>query len=341
MQVLEMWKKYERAAVLKKVYYYFKPFIPRNLQLYCRSKLIERQRISTNLIWPISPGSEKKPDQFVKWPDNKKFALVLTHDVETQKGHDRVNALVEIEQQYGLRSSFNFVPERYNVSPTLRRTLLERGFEVGVHGLKHDGKLFLSKSIFMNRAKKINEYLRDWNASGFRSPAMHHNLEWIKELNIEYDSSTFDTDPFEPQPDNVNSIFPFWVPGDANRPGYVELPYTLPQDFTLFILMKEKNIDIWRRKLDWIAENNGMALVNVHPDYINFGKGKSGPEEFQVKLYTDFLDYIKLNYENEYWQPLPVEMSRYYRKINMISTEQKVSLNIENIVDKPKKQSAG
>ena len=31
-------------------------------------------------------------------------------------------------------------------------------------------------------------------------------------LNIAYDASTFDTDPFEPQPDGVNTIFPFWVP---------------------------------------------------------------------------------------------------------------------------------
>jgi len=25
---------------------------------------------------------------------------------------------------------------------------------------------------------------------------MHHNLEWIGELNVKYDLSTFDTDPF-------------------------------------------------------------------------------------------------------------------------------------------------
>jgi len=64
----------------------------------------------------------------------------------------------------------------------------------------------------MERAAKINNYIREWNAAGFRAPAMHHNLDWIRELDIEYDSSTFDTDPFEPQPDNVNCIFPFWVP---------------------------------------------------------------------------------------------------------------------------------
>ena len=112
---------------------------------------------------------------------------------------------------------------------------------------------------------------------------MISNLKWIKDLAIGYDSSTFDSDPFEPQPDGVNTIFPFWVPApgslnvqrsstsdlrlptshDDPRGGYIELPYTLPQDSTLFLVLREKTIEIWKRKLDWIAEHGGMALVNV------------------------------------------------------------------------------
>jgi hypothetical protein len=42
---------------------------------------------------------------------------------------------------------------------------------------------------------------------------------------------------------------------------YVELPYTLPQDSTLFLVLRELNNDIWKHKLDWIAMNGGMALV--------------------------------------------------------------------------------
>jgi hypothetical protein len=68
---------------------------------------------------------------------------------------------------------------------------------------------------------------------------VHHNLEWIGELDIEYDLSTFDSDPVEPQPDGVGTIFPFCFEGKDGRPGYVEMPYTLVQDFTLFILIKK------------------------------------------------------------------------------------------------------
>ena len=186
------------------------------------------------------------------------------------------------------------------------------GSDAGVHGLNHDGKLYKSRKVFQERAIKINAYLKDWGAVGFRSPAMHHNLEWLHELDIEYDASTFDTDPFEPQLDGVGTIFPFWVPGSFDGKGYVELPYTLPQDFTLFVLMREKNIDIWKRKLDWIAEHGGMALVNTHPDYMHFGAGKPGLEEYPVRYYKEFLEYVKERYEGQYWHVLPKEMARFW-----------------------------
>ena len=143
--------------------------------------------------------------------------------------------LMKLEKSLGFRSSFNLVPRRYGVAPKVRNILVENGFEVGVHGLYHDGKYFESREEFSERAGLINHYLREWCAVGYRSPSMLHNLDWIRELNIEYDSSTFDTDPFEPQPDGVCTIYPFTVSGTEREKGYIELPYTLPQDFLLFV----------------------------------------------------------------------------------------------------------
>jgi hypothetical protein len=70
----------------------------------------------------------------------------------------------------------------------------------------------------------------------------------------------YDTDPFEPQPDGMGTIFPCWVQDGLPAKGFVELPDTPSQDFTLFVLMKERNIDIWKKKIDWIIEKGGMAL---------------------------------------------------------------------------------
>jgi len=299
-------------SYLNKIYYNLKPFIPRRLQITIRRRLALRKRSSCANIWPIDEGAGKPPEGWSEWPEKKRFALVLTHDVETAIGQEKCYDLIRLEKQVGFRSSFNFVPRRYRVSHELRHYIIDNGFEVGVHGLYHDGKYFISRKIFKKRAELINKYLKEWESVGYRSPAMQYNLEWFHDLNIEYDASTFDTDPFEPQPDGIGTVFPFWVSGDSVYKGYVELPYTLPQDCTLFIIMKERNINIWKQKLDWIVEKGGMALMNTHPDYMNFDGEKSGIEEYPASYYKDFLEYIKSKYDGQYWHVLPKEIVRFW-----------------------------
>lgn len=299
---------------LKRIFYLLRPVIPRSLQLAMRRKLVQKQRSKFKDVWPILEKAASPPNNWKGWPEDKKFALVLTHDVELQGGHDKCEKLMKLEMELGFRSCFYIVPERYNVDPELRALLAENGFEVALHGLNHDGKLYESFETFIYRAGKINEYIKEWNAVGFRSPAMHHNLEWIHNLNIEYDASTFDTDPFEPQPDGAETIFPFWVKGSSSNKGYVELPYTLPQDFALYIIMQEKDITIWKNKVDWIASKGGMILFDVHPDYINFDKARNGKEEFSIKFYTDLLDYIQTKYSGQYWHVLPKEMAKFWKE---------------------------
>ena len=308
---------------MRKIYYQMKPLIPRKLQIAIRKKIVVRKKSKYSDIWPIDPQACKPPAEWIGWPEGKQFALVLTHDVENDIGQQRCYDLMKLEESVGFRSLFNFVPERYGVLPELRASLVRNGFEVGVHGLKHDGKLFSCHEIFRERAGRINHYLAEWNAVGFRSPANLRNLNWLHELDIEYDSSTFDTDPFEPQPHGVGTIFPFEVNGIPAHKKYVEMPYTLPQDFTLFILMREKSIDIWKRKLDWIAEHGGMALLNTHPDYINFNGKKLGIEEYPAEYYEEFLQYIKNRYNEEYWHVLPRQIARFWAERNVNATYSK------------------
>lgn len=325
-----------------KLYYNVKPFIPRSVQILVRRMIVQRKRKLYEHIWPIDERASKPPEGWTGWPDGRKFALVLLHDVDTEKGHEKCLELMKLDEEMGFRSSFNFVPERYHVSSEVRRILVEKGFEVGVHGLRHDGKLFSSRKIFEEQAVRINQYLKDWQSVGFVSPSMHRNLEWIHDLNVEYDASTFDTDPFEPQPDGVGTIFPFWVPADgrasasnlqpptvsveslpptsnlsprtSSASGYIELPYTLPQDFTLFIIMNEKNIDIWKKKLDWIAGHGGMALLITHPDYMGFNGKKPALDEYPAEYYKKFLEYIKETYEGQCWNALPQDVAPFWRE---------------------------
>jgi hypothetical protein len=290
-------------------YYFLKPLIPRSAQIQLRRMIVARKRARYAGVWPIDERAGRPPEGWTGWPDGKKFALVLTHDVETAKGQQNCRKLMEMEERLGFRSSFGFVPERYPVSADLRKDLETRGFEVSVHGLLHDGLYYRSRETFSRRAARINRYIKDWGAIGFRSPSMQRNLDWIHDLNIEYDSSTFDTDPFEPQSDGVGTIFPFWVWKNPGHRGYLELPYTLPQDHTLFVIMREKSIDIWKKKLDWIAEKRGMALLITHPDYMHFGPDGISEEEYPSRFYEEFLQFAKSKYEGQYWHILPREMA--------------------------------
>ncbi len=238
---------------VNRAYYFLKPVLPWRLRLALRRWRANRRRREFAETWPIDPKAGHTPPGWPGWPEGKRFALVLTHDVEGSKGVSRVEQLMKLEQKYGFCSSFNFVPAgEYQTPEAVRTALNQGGFEVGIHGLEHDGKLYSSKEIFAAKASRIRQYRREWNVVGFRSPLMQHRLGWQHALGVEYDSSTFDTDPFEPEPDGAGTIFPFWVPG-LNGSGYVELPYTLVQDFNLFGVLREKNIDIWKRKVDWLA----------------------------------------------------------------------------------------
>lgn len=302
-------------------YYALKPFLPWRLRIALRRAAARFTLRTCEDTWPINRRAGTKPEGWPGWPDDKKFAVVLTHDVEGVTGLAKCARLLELEQQQGFRSSFNLIPEgEYRVSADIRAEIARHGCEVGVHDLKHDGKLFRSHAGFQTSAVQINQYLRAWGAAGYRSGFMVRNLEWFHELDILYDSSTFDTDPFELQPDGVDTIFPFWKAAPekfAHRSrGYVELPYTLPQDSTLFLVFRHSSPEVWMRKVDWIAANGGMVLLNVHPDYMRFDDERPSARTYPASFYSDFLAYIREKYSGQYWQPLPREVAKFTAGLN-------------------------
>lgn len=297
-----------------KAYYRAKPYLPRWLRLQMRRALAEGLRKKYASVWPIDEGSAQPPKGWSGWPEGKDFAFVLTHDVETSTGLENVKALAELEMEFGLRSAFNFIPEGpYSVSDELRHWLLDNGFEVGVHDLNHDGHLYDSREGFKEKAERINQYLDDWGAVGFRSGFMLRKLDWLHDLKISYDASTFDTDPFEPQPGGEQTIFPFLV-SNENGSSYVELPYTLAQDSTLYLLLGETNADVWMNKLDWVADKGGMALVNIHPDYINFEDDCFSKKFYPHTVLRDFFGKVVRDYQEVSWSCLPKEVAAWFAK---------------------------
>ena len=131
--------------------------------------------------------------------------------------------LADLEEDLEFRSSFN-LGGWYRVDPGLLRELSGRGFEVGVHGLRHDRSLFSSRAAFEAQQPALRELMERLGAVGFRSPSTHRVLNWIGELPVEYDCSMPHSDPFEPQPGGCCSLWPFFIGGVV-----VELPIRCPK----------------------------------------------------------------------------------------------------------------
>ena len=197
------------------------------------------------------------------WPEPYRWAIVLSHDVEHRPGYDNVHLLADVELGLGYTSSWNFVPERdYKVESERLDRLRADGFEIGLHGLRHDGRDLESRTTFERRLPAMQAYAQRWGAVGFRSPATHRDWELMPLLGVEYDSSSPDTDPFEPKSGGCCTWWPFF-----NR-DLVELPITLTQDHTLFVILQRSDDALWREKADFLRDRGGMALLVTHPDYM-------------------------------------------------------------------------
>ncbi|MBI1794954.1 MAG: hypothetical protein HYR70_12310 [Chloroflexi bacterium] len=304
----------------KRLYYLLKPLLPRSFTRILRRHYGNPLDGKLSANWPVDSRYALfqqevmrqlliitgKPSMRYKkfWPEGHQFGFVLTHDIETAAGQAFVREVADIEEKLGFRSSFNFVLERYALDFELIEDLKKRGFEIGCHGLKHDGKLYNSKTEFAKRVAKINARIKEYGMVGFRSPLTHRNPEWMQILDIEYDSSFFDTDPFEPIPGGAMSIWPYFL----GR--FVELPYTLVQDYTLTAVLGETTPRLWLDKVQFLKKYHGMALLNTHPDYLK--------ERTTLNIYTEFLQSMKNS--GGYWHALPRDAARWWRKRAGISS---------------------
>lgn len=310
----ERYRGGERGRSLPlRAYYELKPLLPRRLQIAMRRRYAKRQARTAFPAWPIEPslvqrqraelraalesrGTGRLPT-IAPWPDGHRSAAILTHDVEGPAGVANVRRVIELERRHGLVSSWNFVAEWYPIPAGLLDHVRAGGCEVGLHGIKHDCKLFESRTRFESELPAIHHYLALWEADGFRSPATHRNADWMPELGARYDSSFPDTDPFEPQAGGCCSVLPFFL-GEM-----VELPITLVQDHTLWEILRQETIELWTSKADWVIDNGGLVNLITHPDYLD--------TPARLRMYEEFLAYLAT--QQDCWHALPREVASWWR----------------------------
>ena len=313
----EQWRR-GAMSVLSIPYYLIRPLLPvaarRHLQkIYLRGwdKLaFPRWPVDCsidNLFEQIlilalkSSGVEKIPFIWF-WPDGHKGCALMTHDVETETGRAFCKTLMDIDDSFGVKASFQVIPEeRYVVSPEFLEEIRQRGHEVAVHDLNHDGHLYKSKEQFVERAAKINEYGRKYKTRGFRAGVLYRKQVWYDQLDFAYDMSVPNVAHLDPQRGGCCTVMPYFI-GDI-----LEIPVTTIQDYTLFNILGDYSTNIWREQTSIICKKSGLMSFIVHPDYVI--------RDHERVVYEELLHHIvDLSEQKAIWIATPSKVNEWWRK---------------------------
>jgi hypothetical protein len=254
-------------------------------------------------------GIEKLPFIWF-WPDGASSCVIVTHDVETKAGAAFVPRLMDLDDEFDIKSSFQVVPQKqYPVSKGFLNEIKSRGFELNVQDLNHDGNLFDNREKFFKRAQAINRYVREYEAHGFRAGRMYRNADWLDALEISYDMSIPNVAHLDAQRGGCCTVFPYFI----GR--ILELPVTTIQDYSLFHILNTYSPELWKTQIGIIRKKHGLASFIIHPDYIVNTKAQD--------VYRALLTHLTVSRDQErVWIPLPEDVNRWWRERNQMNLVQ-------------------
>lgn len=311
-----------RTSIVKEafqsVYYVLRPFWPSVIRTNIQRMYYSRWQRIPFPLWPVDFSADRvlqnvltlvlrnKPAGGIPfiwfWPHGLPSCAVMTHDVEAVKGRDFCTRLMDLDDSFNIKSAFEIVPERrYEVSETFLDSIRSRGFEINVHDLNHDGFLYRDRQTFVRRAQRINQYIRRYGASGFRSGAMYRKPAWYDALNVSYDMSIPNVAHMEPQRGGCCTVMPYFI-GNI-----LELPLTATQDFALINVLRAHTCELWKREIAIISAEQGLISFIVHPDYMVSSTAQ--------EVYTELLAHLStLRSEGKLWIALPGEVNDWWRQ---------------------------
>jgi hypothetical protein len=316
-------KKLTTNNALRNLYYLGRPFMPVTVRKYLQKIYFRGWDKVPFPTWPVDRTVENIFEQLLVlamrsrnldkvpfvwfWPDGARSCVMMTHDVETSSGADFCPRLMDLDESFGIISSFQIVPEgRYPVPQTFLENIRRRGLEVNVQDLNHDGHLFRDQTEFARRAERINRHARQFGAKGFRSAVLYRNIDWYDALDFSYDMSIPNVAHIDPQPGGCCTVLPFFV-GKI-----LELPVTATQDYTLFHILDDYSTHLWRQQISLIREKHGLISFIIHPDYMIAERPR--------RVYTELLHYLsELRSQGETWFALPREVAAWWRLRNELN----------------------
>lgn len=310
-------KGIEESNVVRILYYLIRPLLPVSIRKHLQRVYFRNWDKIPFPSWPVDFSVESILEQLLTlsmksrktqripfiwfWPDGAPSCTVVTHDVETPSGRDYCRDLMDLNDTFGIKSAFQVVPEeRYSVPQSFLDSIKERGFELNVHDLNHDGHLVEGREEFLRRAKRINHHKVKFDAVGFRAALLHRNLDWYDALDFSYDMSVPNVAHFDPQRGGCCTVFPFF------NGALLELPVTMAQDYTLFHMLNDYSIRLWKKQTSLIRQRHGLMQFIIHPDYII--------DKAARDVYAELLGHLSdLRAAGETWIALPREVAHWWR----------------------------
>jgi hypothetical protein len=321
-------------SVLETIYYSLRSLMPVTLRRFLQKAWIIKQSKIPFPKWPVDHTVDSLFEQLLLlsirtqgvkripfiwfWPNGAPSCAVIGHDVETTLGREFSTKVMDLDDTYGIKSSFSIVPEqRYEVSTDYLSSIWKRGFEVIIQGLNHDGNLFRDRNEYLASVEKINAYGRQYGAIGFRSPVLYRNQKWFDALKFSYDTSVPNAGHFEAQRGGCCTVMPYFV-GNI-----VELPVTTTQDYALFNYLNKYSIEIWANQIKLIMERHGFINFIIHPDYITQSR--------EWDAYRSLLAHlVQLRDEKGLWIPTAGQVAQWWReRANMTLIEDRDGIRIE------------
>jgi hypothetical protein len=307
----------------RKLYYLLRPFT--NLAIRKQVQKFHSRNWSKRIFprWPLDVTVENICERLLSlsmkaqsvdrvpfvwfWPGGARGCVLMTHDVENESGRDLCSDLMNLDDSFGIKASFQIVPERrYTVSSKFVETIRNRGFEVGIQDLNHDGRLFDDHDEFRRRAAIINGYGKEYGAKGFRAAVLYRKPGWYDSLDFSFDMSIPNVAHLDAQRGGCCTVMPYFI-GNI-----LELPVTTSQDYALFHLLDQRSIDLWKAQIELILEKSGMASFIIHPDYVMEPDTKS--------VYKALLGYLRdLQEKKQIWFALPSEIDSWWRARSKMS----------------------
>ncbi len=315
-----------RKRTLRDAYYALRPYMGVNLRKHLQRLYASGWRRIVFPRWPVDTTVEQLSEALLLaginaegtgempfvwfWPKGAQGCVVVTHDVEDQRGYEMCSELIDIDNAHGFKASFQLVPEgTYPISKALTDRIRDRGFEVNIQDLNHDGYLFADREEFLRRAAKINGYGKGYAAKGFRAAVLYRNLSWYDALDFSYDMSVPNVAHLDPQRGGCCTVFPYFV-GDV-----LEIPLTTIQDYMLFHLLGDLSLNLWKSQVDTILKKNGLISFLVHPDYVGEHKSR--------QVYCELLCWLRdLSARERLWCALPGEVDEWWRLRNRMRVVQ-------------------